>query len=432
MRKWLYLPIETEVREFDAKLLITFEAIKRDYHVVFGNPKMAKQLKYLPRGIFFSKDSDSLAYRLFKDYRKSGGKICVHDEEGFVQFNDEDYIKTRLDFPTLKEVDLYLCWGRHQKKTIDGFKAKYNPRLRTVSTGHPRLDLLRLQERHHERFDRILINTKLSAFNLAGKKEGNNFITLLESHHMLKSEDDYAFYRGYIDYEEKLFIHYQKLIEELSRAFPDKEIMIRPHPGEELSTWQEWAAALPNVVVEKSRSVHHWIKSSDLVIHTGCTTGIESALLGKYTVAFTPIDDPKYAIDLPNQVSHVRVATPRKLIEVLHAFYADFRPVVPLPDNQMLHEYIELGEEPAYRRIVDELDRLSVRGAPQSLSSRLYFTIRRFLNRNRKWTNTKMKHYNTETLRAHIEHLLNAYHIAVPPMKIRELDRNLFLIEKGD
>lgn len=430
--KWLYLPIETETRELSSKVLIAIEAIKRDYNVVIGNTKVIKFLNILPKGVFLSKDSDGLVYETFKNYRKNGGFISVHDEEGFVQFNDEKYISTRLDFPTLGEIDSYLCWGDHQKNVIDKFKVKYNKDMYTVSTGHPRIDLLTLNKnKENKKFDRILINTKLSACNIKGKDKGNSYIKLLNSHNMIKSEEDLKFFNNYVIYEQKLFDKYVNLIKELSLKFIDKEIMIRPHPGEEENTWIELFKDYKNVIVEKSNSINYWIERSDLIIHTGCTTGIESTILGKYTIAYKPINDDNYDIRLPNDVSHCVEYTLDDLLKNVEKFYGDFKSFIDYHDNKILLENITINDSPSYVKIVDEIDKLSLKKGDLSLYSKILLGIRKSINKNKKWTNTKMKRYDEEKFSIYINELLEKYDIKKQDYSIKELDTNLFLLSKS-
>ena len=55
-KKWLYLPIEVKVRELDAKLLLSYYALREGYRVVLGEHQMVElAANTLPKGVFFSK-----------------------------------------------------------------------------------------------------------------------------------------------------------------------------------------------------------------------------------------------------------------------------------------------------------------------------------------------------------------------------------------
>ena len=43
-----------------------------------------------------------------------------------------------------------------------------------------------------------------------------------------------------------------------------------------------------NLTINKSGSLADYIFSSELLIHTGCTSGIEAALMGKKSISFVP------------------------------------------------------------------------------------------------------------------------------------------------
>ena len=54
----LYIPVETVVREFDAKMLLACVAAEAGYDVVLGNQKIFMQkLECMPRGIFLDKSA---------------------------------------------------------------------------------------------------------------------------------------------------------------------------------------------------------------------------------------------------------------------------------------------------------------------------------------------------------------------------------------
>ena len=46
-----------------------------------------------------------------------------------------------------------------------------------------------------------------------------------------------------------------------------------------------------------------WLLAADVVIHNGCTTGLEAYLLERPVLCFQPITDPEFDLDLPNGVS---------------------------------------------------------------------------------------------------------------------------------
>jgi surface carbohydrate biosynthesis protein len=427
MKKWLFLPIEIEVRELDAKILIALEAVNRGFNVVIGNPRILKVLKFFPKGIYFSKDSDGLNYENFKNYRKLGGKVCVHDEEGLVHFNDKSYISLRLDFPTLKEIDLYLCWGDHQKSIIDNFKSKYTSSLKTISTGHPRIDLLKKEKvLNYKKTNLILINTKLTGFNIKGKNKGNSLLKVLKAHNMIKDKENEDFFKGYEIYQEKLFYKYVELIKYLSAQFKDKQIILRPHPGEDLENWKNLVKNLSNVIVTNENSISYWIKKSDLIIHTGCTTGLEAVLMNRLTISYQPVDDNKYKIPLPDEVSHFEIKIKEEVKNIIENFYNDNLKIKD--KTEILNHYLKIDENKfAYEYIVDELEKIAFDSTNLNFINK---KIIKFLLNRKKWNSDKMRLYNKTDFLKKVKDLAVKFNLDISNLEIEELAQNLFLLSK--
>ena len=75
-----------------------------------------------------------------------------------------------------------------------------------------------------------------------------------------------------------------QLIPELSHSFPDFNFVIRTHPEESDKTYKELLGHLSNVTVIHKDSVYPWISGAEIVIHAGCTTGLEASMLGKLSI----------------------------------------------------------------------------------------------------------------------------------------------------
>jgi hypothetical protein len=80
-------------------------------------------------------------------------------------------------------------------------------------------------------------------------------------------------------------------------------LVVRPHPSESHAPWQAAAAEAENVAVVAEGSVVPWLLAAKVVVHNGCTSAVEAAILGCPVVAFRPVVDPAYDLDLPNRLS---------------------------------------------------------------------------------------------------------------------------------
>jgi hypothetical protein len=92
------------------------------------------------------------------------------------------------------------------------------------------------------------------------------------------------------------FINYdltKNTIRTLATADPALKLVLRPHPAENTTAWLEEFIDLPNVEVIREGSHAAMILGSRLVLHTGCTTGVESMLLDHPTMSIRP-DAPEH------------------------------------------------------------------------------------------------------------------------------------------
>lgn len=356
--RWLYLPIEIANRELNSKLLIALEAKKRGYKILFGaGHDLLRLLLCSKPGVVIVKDSAGYNYEKFKKLRLNGHKIVVHDEEGFVHINDDIFIDLRLDKNTLTEVDLYCCWGKYQKNIVEKFAKNNGINLNIKSTGHPRIDLLRkeLNEEKETNKHMILINTKLTTFNyIEGKSK---FLSDLKRLKAVSKKFDTQFWLDHLKYDEIYYNEFLKLIEKLSKNYPNSEIILRPHPSENENSWKKDLSQFSNVHVTKEDSIHNWINKADVVIHSGCTTGIEALIMDKYVISFLPYKDKRFDVPLPNLVSNIA----NNIDEVIN--YIDNKNLFlenQINKKKLLEYRIEsLNGNFAFRNIMDSIEDLS-------------------------------------------------------------------------
>ncbi|GEL78489.1 surface carbohydrate biosynthesis protein [Tenuibacillus multivorans] len=290
--KWLYLPVEVKVRELDAKLLLAYHAVKSGFRVVLGEHVAVEQAAWqLPKGIFFSKGyPNDFRNRIVQ--KQSRHATVELDDEGFIMYDQQRYLIDRTDYAQFQRLNQIYCWGNFQYQLISKRYPKLIPKLHT--TGNPRFDLLSPKYRilyrnqankiQSQLGDFVLFNTRFSEYNhFSGKKE---------------SESDSV--HGYM---KQLYRHFIKLMKHLSEANPHLHFVIRPHPTESFRSYQYEFATNANVSVVPHGNVIAWIMASKVLIHNGCTTGIEAFLLDHPVISYVPISHPKYDVDLPNDVS---------------------------------------------------------------------------------------------------------------------------------
>jgi surface carbohydrate biosynthesis protein len=302
----LYITVETTSRELEAKTLLACCAAVSGFDVVIGLEDMVRRLcRFSKPGIFLDKSLHSEYPLIFKKLKKAGYIIAVSDEEGLVVV-DKQYCNFGIGEGVSKNVDMIFAWGEMHKNLIYKAIPEYSGVV--IEAGNPRMDILdadlrrifdpKVQEIKNKYGDFILINTRYGfANNVVGGGEYKKKI--------LRGEfgDKINYLLSYYAFEAALWDEFLQMTVALSRRYPDRSIILRPHPSESIEKWQEALYGLDNVKVVREGNVHPWILASDLLIHNGCSTAIEALLLDVPCVSYRPILSEECDIFLPNSVS---------------------------------------------------------------------------------------------------------------------------------
>jgi surface carbohydrate biosynthesis protein len=312
------IPIETKVRELYGKLWLSTHLVERGWRVVLGRaPALNDGLDLVEPDVYLG---DSAAYRenrltLYETVQQSGGSVGVLDTEGGIYMSDDDYAK-RLSTDVLDHVDAFYAWGSDPARILTD-RMDF-PADNVFVTGNPRFDLLQPSYRgiyedeataHRSTLDQyVLFNMNLAVANHFDPE-------ILESSGFHEIQDRYR-------YETKLLASYIRLIATASERLSDMTFIVRPHPSENFSTYQRAFRAHENVVVRHEGDVQPWILGARAVVHSNCTTGVESVLLDTPTFAFLPVQASKYEMPLPNAVSE-RIETVDTCIDRLDTLSQD-------------------------------------------------------------------------------------------------------------
>ena len=379
----IFLPVETTVRELDAKLLVAAEAVAKGYAVIVG--AKSETLNIAERvgcGIWLDKGhGDHYIDARLSRLRRSNVCCTALDEEGFLYASDEAYftnsgIKTGA---ALKYLDSIFVWGTHQKKTLETFSFA---REKLTLTGNPRFDLyharfrsmfsekIRYLENKYQTY--ILINTNFAPGNYAYfyKKP---FLENLQDSGAIKNGEDYEFFKGWSEYAKVLFERYSEMVVMLAKELPHVNLIIRPHPSEEHTTWIDSVKGCSNICVNRDGNVIDWIFGAKAVIHTGCTTGVEAFVGGVPVLRYHPVYDSRYESALSNSLGDSAGDHESLLAKAKKIVAGDFNNANH-HSSELEHYLCNFNEANlAYENIVNEFDRLSGSGSTQGLISHNLF-----------------------------------------------------------
>lgn len=311
-RPWLLIPIETKAREFHSKVLFGCFAALRGWGVVIGPRRVIrKQQEFLPKGFVIEKSASKVDVEHMQNTLRNGNRLVGWDEEGLVYFCREDYLARRICADAMACLELFFCWGKHQYDDL--CSASYLPIERFISTGNPRIDLLRPEFRDvfknknitKKYSPYILVNTKFAIIipNDNYSKKYDSYIDWLKASGRCTTDEEEERLKQFVKLQEETLVYYRELLPALSERFPKHRIILRPHPSERNDFWQAETRDLHNVDVVYEGSANEWIYSADAMIHSNCTTGIEAFLLGKPSISFIPVRSPGVECDLANGLS---------------------------------------------------------------------------------------------------------------------------------
>ncbi|WP_436930034.1 surface carbohydrate biosynthesis protein [Halosimplex halobium] len=350
MRK-IVIPIEIKARELVAKVWLAANLADRGYQIALGNSNSVyNSFDILKPDIYFSLSAvnHKRRHNRISTLDRCGTQIAVLDTEGSAFPGFERY-RQRVDPAILSMVDYYFAWGQKAKeaairRTDSGFSKNV-----TVS-GNPRFDLLQpeLRDVYHDEAnsiaskygDYILFNTNFGV-NYA---EGDALADYI-------NESNRDLYQK----QTRLIGEFISLIVAMSKSSLSQDIVVRPHPSEDLRLYEQLFLPFENISVVRDGDVRPWIVASDAVIHSSCTTAVASALLNKPVFAYTPHGLSPHESPIPNVVSE-KYEDPDALIERLHSVESGERYEIDADQKNKLKHHIANIDFYSVDRIANTLD----------------------------------------------------------------------------
>lgn len=370
----LIIPVESQVREMDAKLLLAGCAVERGYRVVIGSRAYVHfAMADLPRGVYVAKSMRILSDKMFRLIREMGHDIVAWEEEALVHPPPEVFYPLRLSPGTMRHVSHIFAWGEENRELLAGYP-HLPPGLPMHLTGNPRGDMLRPELRSYfeddvralrkEYGDFLLINTNFTDCNpfrpglglFAPSKDPSTPPPLGQAGKGMPR----AFAEGLLAHKQSILDDFLEMIPVLERALPGMTLVLRPHPSESHEVYHALASRCSRVRVTHQGNVLPWLLACRALVHNGCTTAVESYAMGVPSVTYLKTFDPQYDLDfqgLPNRLS-AQCRTLEELTATLQAIAAGGGPAQVTPErDQLIGHYITARSGPlATERILDVLD----------------------------------------------------------------------------
>ena len=307
----VYLPIEVKVRELEGKILLALTAAERGHAVILGEKKdtinLAKKGQ-LPPGIIHDKSLTPGAYKI-KNYiqlKEYGHLITAQDEEsGLLDESYDDFAKRRFSEETVSMADRVFAWGGHDYNSLKSIYPEHADKI--VATGSPRVDFWRREfNDYFKKNDSDLKSYILVVSNFGYPIDQNPFwnriARLREAGYLERDTEMEKYMYENTAYQYRLLYRFIEMIRQLAETFPNKDIIVRPHPVDSLDAWNNLLVPKNNIIINRENSISGWIRNASVIIHNGCTSALEAAASGIPRIAYRPIPDALERA-IPNNVS---------------------------------------------------------------------------------------------------------------------------------
>jgi surface carbohydrate biosynthesis protein len=293
----LYLPIEETRRELASRLLLGCLAAERGLAVVFGQQWLiTHNLSRMPRGLVLFKGNDTIQRDNMALCKRLGHMTASFEEEMFGVCTQSQIL--RLYTSDVDQVcDLFLAQGALQRDALLARWPSITDRIAVV--GNPRADVLRDEflathreaareiGARHGRF--ILINTNFGTVNAAAGNALDSYDGCARQGLMdATTAEGRADFNTWCEWERLNFAAVVRFVDWVEANLPDVAIILRPHPSENPRFWERGFGGRPRVRVESAGVFIPWLLASEMLVHTGCTTGLEAFLMDHPAISLTP------------------------------------------------------------------------------------------------------------------------------------------------
>ena len=310
----IYLHVEISVRELDSKLLLATLAAARGHQVIVSDMESILKgidKKVLTPGIFHTKSITPSGKKIARHESliEKGFKITSIDEEAGLDIDGyEEFSESRYSDQTVQQASAVFGWGEEDVESLKKNYKKYESKFH--KTGSPRVDLWKPffsdywgipKQIPKKPFLLIPSNTGLANYTEP-------------FHKFIKMKSELGYYKrvpkllekdfGMVSEEFTKMHSFIEAIKFLAKNNNSYDIVLRPHPAENIDAWKFYLKDISNVHVIHKDSISAWVNNAFAIMHNGCTTALEATISMKPVVTYIPFKQI-YGNDIPNRLGHI-------------------------------------------------------------------------------------------------------------------------------
>lgn len=345
----IYIHLEITARELDSKLLLAVLAASRGHSVIISNItefNIGLKNKLFNPGIFHTKSltpSDTKIYKHQKIIDNDFMITSIDEEHGLLEDDYEIFTKGRFSNESINQSSAIFGWGPKDSKLLKQIFPKHSSKIH--NTGSPRADLWKpIFSEYWEVPKEIPKKPFLLVVSTMGLS--NNIKPFFE---LVKSEKKAGYYQrdpslfrdGFVGISEdyRLIHDFIKAIKHLSKYNNGYDIVVRPHPVENIDAWKTYLEDIPNVYVIREGSISPWVNNSFAVMQNGCTTAIEATISNKPVLSYVTFDQQYSRMLAANKIGY-RVSSPKELLDKTNTLFNDVKSGLKTKRNKDIPEII--------------------------------------------------------------------------------------------
>jgi surface carbohydrate biosynthesis protein len=320
----IYIHVEIALRELDNKLLLAVLGASRGHQILVSNLNSiieGVRTGVLKPGIFHTKSLTPTSKKIARHQSllDRGFQVTSIDEEGgMIDHGYDTFARVRYSQETLGQASAVFGWGPEDTDTLKRVYSRFASRI--YQTGPPRADLWR------PRFSQFWVppqSMPAKPYLLVSSNMGasNN---IRPFHERIRSDRQAGYYQrdpkmfsrafGVVAENYRMTLAFIEAIRYLASLNNDYDIVLRPHPVEDIEAWKVYLEDIPNVHVIREGPITAWVNNAFAVMHNGCTTAFEATISGKPVITYLPFDQ-EHEREIPNELGE-RVESLEALAEV--------------------------------------------------------------------------------------------------------------------
>jgi surface carbohydrate biosynthesis protein len=314
MTRYVYLLVEESSRELASRQLIAIDCLRHGLEVVIAQQWwFGENVGQLPVGMVLFKGNNLPQGNLMHLAKQHGHLVSSIEEEAFTTIYKPDVQKLFSANAVANADHLFLQGEVHRDFLVEKFP---ETREKTSIVGNPRTDILLdalddvtremaadLREQHG---DFVLVNSNsanINPYDIDTCAIYSRYIDV--GIYTAGSAGDLEFFETIAAWEHENLREMSRFTRFLAEKRPDTPIYLRPHPSENFDRWATCFEDTPTVHVIDDREHIPWLIAAQVTVHTSCTTGLESRLVGTPTISICPGEHPWHAAYISNDASEV-------------------------------------------------------------------------------------------------------------------------------